>query len=63
MKTSIPSAIGDGNPNIAQKIPITTPAAKATEIWLPTNAPIRATIPAVSASIRGRLEAGAKRIA
>jgi hypothetical protein len=55
------AAIGDGNPRIALTIPITTPATNATVIWLPTKAPIRATIPFVSALILGRREAGAKR--
>ena len=55
INTNIPSAIGEGKPNIAEKIAITIPATNATEIWLPTKAPILETIPAVSALIGASL--------
>ena len=63
IKTNIPSAIGEGNPKIAQKIAMTTPAIKATEIWLPTKAPILETMPSVKALILGLRDAGASRSA
>ena len=62
MKTNMPSAMGEGNPSTAQITPITTPAIKATVIWLPTKAPIRFTIPLVRALILGRRDAGANLI-
>ena len=63
IKTSMPRATGDGRPRMAEIAPITMPAINATVIWLPTNAPIRATMPSVNALILGRLDAGAKRSA
>ena len=62
MNTNMPRAIGEGRPNRAVATDITNPAIKATEIWLPTNAPILETMPLVNARMRSRRVAGAKRI-